>query len=37
MQKTLTAAGWEMVVLWECEIRDQKRLVVQIRKFLGAL
>ena len=37
VQKTLTAAGWEVVVLWECEIRDQKRLVVQIRKFLGAL
>ena len=32
VQKTLPAAGWEVVVLWECEIRDQKQLVVQIRK-----
>ena len=35
VQEKLTAAGWEVVVLWECEIRDQERLACQIRKFLG--
>ena len=36
VQAALTAAGWEVVVLWECEIRDQERLERHIRKFLGA-
>ena len=35
VQAALTAAGWEVVVLWECEIRDQARMSRQIRKFLG--
>ena len=36
VREVLTAAGWEVVVLWECEIRDQERLERHIRKFLGA-
>lgn len=35
VQAALTAAGWEVVVLWECEIKDQERIARQIRKFLG--
>ena len=35
VQEALTAAGWKVVVLWECEIRDQGRQARQIRKFLG--
>ena len=35
VQEALTAAGWKVVVLWECEIRDQELLAHQIRKFLG--
>ena len=34
-RKALTVAGWKVVVLWECEIRDQELLARQIRKFLG--
>ena len=36
VREALTAAGWQVVVLWECEIRDQERLERHIRKFLGA-
>ena len=35
VQAALTAAGWKVGVLWECEIRDQELLARQIRKFLG--
>ena len=35
VQAALTAAGWEVVVLWECETRDQAQMSSQIRKFLG--
>lgn len=30
----LIEAGWEVLVLWECQIRDQGRLVRELRKFL---
>ena len=36
VQAALTAAGWEVVVLWGCETRDQARMSRQIRKFLGS-
>ena len=35
VQAALTAAGWEVVVLWECETRDQAQMSSQIRTFLG--
>ena len=35
VQAALTAAGWEVFVLWECEIRDQEWMGRQLRKFLG--
>src|SRR5437870_3038052 len=31
----LSAAGWDVTVLWECEMRDQERMSRQLRKFLG--
>ena len=31
----LAALGWEVTVLWECEIRDQDRTLRQLRAFLG--
>jgi len=29
----LTAAGWKVLVLWECELRDRE-LISKIKKFL---
>lgn len=34
-RKALTALGWKVSVLWECEIRDQERTVRQLCAFLG--
>jgi DNA mismatch endonuclease (patch repair protein) len=31
----LKAAGWSVLVIWECEVRDQKALEAEIRSFLG--
>jgi DNA mismatch endonuclease (patch repair protein) len=30
----LRASGWAVLILWECEIRDEKTLLKRIRKFL---
>jgi DNA mismatch endonuclease, patch repair protein len=27
--------GWRTLVVWECEIKDEKRLTARLRKFLG--
>ncbi len=34
-QKALTDAGWRVLVIWECETRDQDELERRIRCFLG--
>jgi len=30
----LVASGWKVAVLWECDIKDQRRTASAIRKFL---
>ena len=32
--KKLTEAGWRVLVLWECELRDISKLAEKIRSFL---
>jgi DNA mismatch endonuclease (patch repair protein) len=32
----LMAAGWEVLVIWECETRETERLTQTISNFLGA-
>jgi DNA mismatch endonuclease (patch repair protein) len=27
--------GWRVLVVWECEIKDKKRLTARLRRFLG--
>ena len=31
----LQAAGWSVLVLWECEVRDEAALAARLRSFLG--
>jgi len=31
----LEAAGWGVLVIWECETRDQEALSRRLKKFLG--
>lgn len=31
----LREAGWQPFVVWECEIRDLKRLRLRVAEFLG--
>lgn len=31
----LKALGWKVMVIWECEIPNQKRLGTKVKKFLG--
>jgi len=31
----LKAAGWRVLVIWECETRDEKSLATKIRRFLN--
>jgi len=31
----LQAAGWSVLVLWECEVRNEAALAVRLRSFLG--
>jgi DNA mismatch endonuclease (patch repair protein) len=33
-RKALTALGWKVSVLWECELRNQKRIERKLRTFL---
>jgi G:T-mismatch repair DNA endonuclease (very short patch repair protein) len=30
----LTAQGWSILVIWECEVDDHERLLTQIQGFL---
>ena len=27
--------GWRALVVWECEIKNEKRLTARLRRFLG--
>lgn len=31
----LTASGWSVLVVWECETSDAKLLTIRLRAFLG--
>jgi DNA mismatch endonuclease Vsr len=31
----LLAAGWSVLVLWECELKDENRLTERLRSFLA--
>ncbi|XYD07074.1 very short patch repair endonuclease [Methylobacterium sp. NMS12] len=33
--EALTASGWSVLVLWECELRHTERLVERVVSFLG--
>ena len=33
--RALTAAGWRVLIVWECETKDKKQLTRKLRKFLG--
>ena len=33
--KQLRALGWRVLVVWECEVDDAKRLSTKLREFLG--
>lgn len=32
---SLIAAGWEVAVIWECEIKDEERTTRLLQEFLG--
>jgi len=34
-QRELIAAGWQSLVVWECEVEGQTGLETRLRKFLG--
>jgi DNA mismatch endonuclease, patch repair protein len=34
-RKALETAGWRVLVLWECKLREPETLLLQIRSFLG--
>jgi DNA mismatch endonuclease (patch repair protein) len=36
VQRQLKARGWRSLVIWECELRDQRRLARRVRGFLSA-
>jgi DNA mismatch endonuclease, patch repair protein len=33
--KSLETAGWKVLVIWECEVKDTEKLMSRLRKFLG--
>lgn len=33
--KALQAAGWQVLVIWECELKDKEVLAERLRRFLG--
>lgn len=35
-QRLLRELDWRVLVVWECELRDMKRLTRKIRRFLGS-
>lgn len=36
VQEQLTVAGWRSLVVWECELRDQRVVEDRVREFLDA-
>lgn len=34
-QEALVEIGWSVLVVWECEVADEKALIERIRAFLG--
>jgi DNA mismatch endonuclease (patch repair protein) len=34
VRSTLTELGWKVSVLWECELKDEKRVARRLRSFL---
>jgi DNA mismatch endonuclease, patch repair protein len=34
-QEKLRMAGWDIIVVWECEIRDTSKLTYRLQEFLG--
>lgn len=34
-QESLKAAGWDVLVVWECELSDQAALTQMIKSYLG--
>jgi DNA mismatch endonuclease (patch repair protein) len=34
-QRALEALGWSVLVVWECQTRDESALVARLRGFLG--
>ena len=34
-RERLLAAGWQILVVWECETRDETELTKRLRSFLG--
>lgn len=34
-EKQLRARGWKVLTVWECEVKDLKRLSRRLRAFLG--
>jgi len=34
--KALAAIGWRSLVIWECEVKDLKRLAARLRRFLDS-
>jgi DNA mismatch endonuclease (patch repair protein) len=35
-RRTLRAAGWKILVVWECQLRNKERLKNKLETFLGA-
>lgn len=35
VRNALAALGWDILVLWECELKDQVHLEYRLRTFLG--
>ena len=33
--EALTAQGWDLLVLWECELKDREALTARLREYLG--
>lgn len=36
VERKLTDAGWRVMVVWECEVRDEAGLAAKLTGFLGA-
>lgn len=36
VQRRLADLGWELLVIWECEVQDQPRIARRLSDFLGS-